>query len=118
MFFSLILPLLCAALSSLYFFTYSQKITETVKKYVDDSPHEIEVVVKKRSFISNYSSVYDADCIEIDGCEVKTKIQIEAPFYLELVAGDVIRTSVIFSEPEEKQYYNSKGINICADVMS
>lgn len=117
-FFSFVLPLFCAILSSVYFFTYSQKITETVKKYANESTHEMEAVVKKCSFISNYSSVYDADCIEIDGSEIRTKIQLEAPFYIELEAGDIIRTSVIFSEPEEKQYYNSKGIYIYADVTS
>ncbi len=117
-FFSFVLPLFCIVLSAVYFHTYAQNITETVKKYDDDLPHEIEAVIKKCSFISNYSSVYDADCTGIDGAEIKTKIQIEAPFYLELEAGDIIRTSVIFSEPEEKSYYNSKGIYICADVTS
>ena len=74
--------------------------------------------MKKSSFISNYSSVYDAECTEIDGNGVKIKIQMEAPFYLELEPGDVIKTSVIFSEPAEKQYYNSKGIYLYGSVTS
>ncbi len=118
--FSFVLPLLFAVVSAVYFFSYADNKTEMVRKYEDDKPHEIEAVVTKCTYLSNYLSVYDANCSLIDGERIKTKIIIEASFYLELEVGDKIRTSALFTEveSEHKQYYNSKGIYLLAEMIS
>ncbi len=116
--FSFSLPLLCIAISSIYFFSFIQTKNEQIEKYVDDLPHEMEAVVVSRSYISNYLSIYDIKCYKIDESNIKINIRIEAPFHLELETGDKLRTNGVFSIPEQKQYYNSKGIYLFAEITS
>ena len=115
--FSFVLPLICAILSSLYFGIYFQRNERMISEYVDENIHEIEAIVNERSYLSNFFSLYSADCISIDGKKIKTELRMEAPFYVELEAGDIIKANVIFTEPDMKLYNNSKGIYLRAEML-
>ncbi len=87
--------------------------------YADGTVHDIKAEITKVSYIGSYSSSYHIDVLEIDGDDVdfSAVMEIEGMSYFEY--GDIISSSVLFSNVEEDTVYlKGKNIFVCAQAQT